>query len=53
MKVNDNASKVAGGKEDVLGNVSFVDGHAEIFGRKDALRKRHTDNTDFDDPPGF
>jgi prepilin-type processing-associated H-X9-DG protein len=46
-------SGIAGGNEDVLGNVSFVDGHAGIFSRKDALRKRHTGNTDFDDPEGF
>ncbi|HRK31014.1 MAG TPA: type II secretion system protein [Tepidisphaeraceae bacterium] len=38
--------------EDCLGNVSFVDGHAEIFSRKDALRKRHTDNP-VDDPSDF
>ena len=33
-----------GPNEDCLGNVSFVDGHAEIFSRKDALRQKHTGN---------
>ena len=53
VKANNIASQTVGGNQDVPGNVSFVDGHAEIFGRKDALRKRHTDNTDIDDPADF
>ena len=30
--------------EDARGNVSFCDGHAEFFGRKDATRQKHTGN---------
>jgi prepilin-type N-terminal cleavage/methylation domain-containing protein/prepilin-type processing-associated H-X9-DG protein len=30
--------------EDLRGNVSFVDGHAAFFGRKDALRRNHSGN---------
>jgi prepilin-type N-terminal cleavage/methylation domain-containing protein/prepilin-type processing-associated H-X9-DG protein len=42
----------SGANEDCLGNVSFVDGHAEIFGRKDALRQKYTGNPAAD-PAGF
>lgn len=38
--------------EDALGNVGFADGHAGIFGRKDALRARYSGNPNAD-PPGF
>ena len=38
--------------EDARGNVSFVDGHGEFFGRKDALRQRYT-GSDKADPQGF
>jgi prepilin-type N-terminal cleavage/methylation domain-containing protein/prepilin-type processing-associated H-X9-DG protein len=37
---------------DAKGNVAFVDGHAEFFTRKDALRQRHTGNP-LPDPAGF
>jgi prepilin-type N-terminal cleavage/methylation domain-containing protein/prepilin-type processing-associated H-X9-DG protein len=30
--------------EDAMGNVSFVDGHAEFFSRVDALRRKHSGN---------
>lgn len=42
------SSRVNEQNQDVLGNVGFVDGHAEIFSRKDALRQRHTDNPSAD-----
>jgi prepilin-type processing-associated H-X9-DG protein len=46
-------SKSLGGvNQDGLGNVSFMDGHAEALGRKDALRQIHTANPT-PDPPGF
>lgn len=38
--------------QDAKGNVSFADGHAEFFSRKDALRARHSGRPD-QDPPGF
>jgi prepilin-type N-terminal cleavage/methylation domain-containing protein/prepilin-type processing-associated H-X9-DG protein len=38
--------------DDARGNVSFCDGHAEFFGRKDALRQRHTGSPTAD-PVGF
>jgi prepilin-type N-terminal cleavage/methylation domain-containing protein/prepilin-type processing-associated H-X9-DG protein len=38
--------------EDAKGNVSFCDGHAEFFGRKDALRSRYTGRAAAD-PAGF
>jgi type II secretory pathway pseudopilin PulG len=36
--------------EDVLGNVAFMDGHAGILGRKDALRQKHTGSANADPP---
>jgi prepilin-type N-terminal cleavage/methylation domain-containing protein/prepilin-type processing-associated H-X9-DG protein len=46
-------SKSLGGtNQDGLGNVSFMDGHAEAIGRKDSLRQVHTGNP-IPDPPGF
>jgi prepilin-type N-terminal cleavage/methylation domain-containing protein/prepilin-type processing-associated H-X9-DG protein len=38
--------------EDARGNVSFADGHAEFFSRKDALRARHSGRAAAD-PAGF
>ena len=38
--------------EDATGNVGFADGHAGIFGRKDALRARYSGNPN-PDPNGF
>jgi prepilin-type N-terminal cleavage/methylation domain-containing protein len=38
--------------EDARGNASFVDGHGEFFGRKDALRQRYTGSPTAD-PTGF
>lgn len=40
------------GNVDCLGNAAFCDGHAEIFGRKDALRARYSGNPN-PDAPGF
>jgi prepilin-type processing-associated H-X9-DG protein len=37
---------------DARGNVAFCDGHAGLFGRKDALRGRHSGRPD-PDPAGF
>jgi prepilin-type N-terminal cleavage/methylation domain-containing protein/prepilin-type processing-associated H-X9-DG protein len=38
--------------QDAKGNVAFCDGHVELFGRKDALRGRHSGRPD-PDPAGF
>ena len=38
--------------QNARGNVSFADGHAEFFSRKDALRARYSGRPD-DDPAGF
>jgi len=38
--------------EDAMGPVVFCDGHASLFGRKDALRGRHSGRPD-PDPSGF
>lgn len=38
--------------KDARGNVGFADGHAEFFGRKDALRSRYTGRA-APDPAGF
>lgn len=38
--------------EDARGNVAFLDGHVEFFGRKDALRQKYTNNPT-PDPTGF
>jgi len=38
--------------EDARGNVGFADGHAEFFGRKDAMRQRHT-GSPVPDPANF
>ena len=38
--------------QNARGNVSFTDGHAEFFSRKDALRARHSGRPDAD-PAGF
>jgi prepilin-type N-terminal cleavage/methylation domain-containing protein/prepilin-type processing-associated H-X9-DG protein len=40
------------GHDDARGNAGFCDGHAEYFGRKDALRQRHT-GSPTPDPVGF
>jgi prepilin-type processing-associated H-X9-DG protein len=53
-KVKKAASKYASDNknEDARGNVGFADGHAEFFGRKDALRQRYSGNPN-PDPPTF
>jgi prepilin-type N-terminal cleavage/methylation domain-containing protein/prepilin-type processing-associated H-X9-DG protein len=38
--------------EDARGNVGFCDGHAELTGRKDAVRQQHTGSA-IQDPPNF
>ena len=37
--------------EDARGNVSFCDGHAEFFGRKDAVRQKYTGSPTADPIP--
>ncbi|HRK30165.1 MAG TPA: prepilin-type N-terminal cleavage/methylation domain-containing protein [Tepidisphaeraceae bacterium] len=39
-------------KDKSVGNVAFADGHAELFGRKDALRQKYTGRPQAD-PAGF
>jgi prepilin-type processing-associated H-X9-DG protein len=39
------------GNQDCQGNVGFCDGHAEFFGRKDALRQKYTGNPNPDPNP--
>ena len=46
------SKSLGGANRDGMGNVSFMDGHAEGIGRKDALRQVHTGNPT-PDPPGF
>ena len=43
---------IAEGHDDARGNVGFCDGHAEVYGRKDALRAIHSGNPN-PDPAGF
>jgi prepilin-type processing-associated H-X9-DG protein len=50
--MTDNYTSLIGGKGDVQGNVSFVDGHAGILGRKDALRQQYTGSPAPDPAPG-
>jgi prepilin-type N-terminal cleavage/methylation domain-containing protein/prepilin-type processing-associated H-X9-DG protein len=45
-------NQTPGGPQDCYGNVSFCDGHAELFDRKDAMRARYT-GSPAPDPVGF
>jgi prepilin-type processing-associated H-X9-DG protein len=47
-----NTGYTTGGNSDSYGNVSFCDGHAEYFDRKDAMRQKYTGNPN-PDPAGF